>query len=158
MPDGFWPASPKRTYTLESAIPASAFSKGDLLVFDSNSSLSRIAWTEAAGMATGADIAGVAASDSIDSIDDQVPYYLPGPQTIWWASLDSASGDALRPGTETDVNFDVAEGRYYVDPASSNTVRAVIVRGADGVGSVDQSVQSKVLCKLIYHAGDIDIS
>lgn len=154
MPNGLWPASPKRTYFMESAIPASAFSKGDVLAYDSNSSLSRISETWPAN----GDIAGVAAADSIDSIDDQVPYYVPGPQTIWWASLDSATGNALRPGTEADILFDTAEGRYFVDPGSTNSVRAVIVRGSDGVGSVDQSVQSKVLCKLIYHAGNVDLS
>jgi hypothetical protein len=152
MPNGFWYAGGD-THTFESAIPSSAFSKGDLLTFTSNSSLSRIN-----PQLLGADIAGVATSDSIDSIDNQCSYIVPGPDTLFWASLDSASGSALRPGTEADVLFAVANNRYYVEPDSTNTAIAVIVRGSAGVGAVDQSVQSKVLCKLIYHSGQIDLS
>jgi len=106
----------------------------------------------------GADIAGVALADSIDSIDNLVPYLVPGPDTLFWASLQSADATALAPGAECDVAFDVAEGRYYVDPSSTGTVVAVIVRGNAGVGAVDQSVQSKVLCKLIYHSGQLELS
>lgn len=152
MPNGFWYAG-GNTHVFESAVPSSAFSKGDLLTFTSASSLSRIN-----PEVFGADIAGVATSDSNDSISDQVGYIVPGPDTLFWASLDSASGSALRPGTETDVLFAVANNRYYIEPDSSNTVIAVLVRGSAGVGSIDQSVQSKVLCRLIYHSGQIDIS
>lgn len=156
MPNGFWYAGGD-SHVMESAIPSSAFSKGDLLVFDSNSSLSRIPWAASPGLSS-TDIAGVALSDSVDSISDQVPYLVPGPDTLFWASLDTATGNALRPGTEADIQFSTANARYYVDPDSSTTARAVIVRGSAGVGAVDQSVQSKVLCRLIYHAGNLDIS
>lgn len=155
MPNGFWYAGGD-THVVESAIPASAFSKGDLLMFDSNSSLSRV--PSVATGTFGNDIAGVALSDSIDSIANQVPYLVPGPDTLFWASLDTASSNALRPGTECDVFFAVANNRYYVDPDSSASALAVIVRGSAGAGSVSQSVQSKVLCKLIYHSGLIDLS
>lgn len=156
MPNGFWYAGGD-THVMESAIPSSAFSKGDLLVFDSNSSLSRIPWASSPGMSS-TDIAGIALSDSNDSIANQVPFMVPGPDTLLWASVHTATTNALRPGTEADINFSTANGRYYVDPTSANTVRAVIVRGSSGVGAVDQSVQSKVLCRLIYHAGNVDIS
>ncbi len=155
MPNGFWYAGGD-THVFESAQPASAFSKGDLLMFDSNSSLSRL--PSVATGTFGNDIAGVATSDSNDSIDNVVNFVVPGPDTLFWASLDSASGDALLPGTECDVFFAVANGRYYVEPDSSASATAVIVRGSAGVGAVSQSVQSKVLCRLIYHSGLIDLS
>jgi len=157
MPNGFWYAGGE-THTFHESIPASAFSKGDLLLFDgSGSSLSRVPFAAAAGLSAN-DIVGVALSDSNDSIDDRVTYLRPGSDTIFWASLASVDATALEPGTDSDIDFDVAEGRYHLDPSSTATVRAVIVQGNTGVGAVDQSVQSKVLCKLIYHAGNIDIS
>lgn len=152
MPNGFWYAGGD-THVFESAIPSSAYSKGDLLTFTSASSLSRIN-----PQLLGADIAGIATSDSIDSIDDQCSYIVPGPDTLFWASLDTASGSALRPGTEADVLFGTGNNRYFVEPDSSNTAIVVLVRGSAGVGSVSQSVQSKVLCRLIYHSGQIDLS
>ena len=155
MPNGFWYAGGD-THVFESSIPASAFSKGDLLMFDSNSSLSRL--PSVATGTFGNDIAGVATSDSIDSIDDQCSFIVPGPDTLFWASLDTGTSNALRPGTECDVFFAVANARYFLEPDSSASATAVIVRGFDGVGSVSQSVQSKVLCKLIYHSGLIDLS
>lgn len=156
MPNGFWYAG--GDYTTEEAKPASAFSKGDLLLLDSNSSLSRMPWAAAPGMAS-TDIAGVALADSIDSIQDRVPYLVPQPDTLFWASANSAHAGDVTAGDEVDINFAVANNRYYADPASSNTVRAVIVRGlGQDVISADQSVQSKVLCKLIYHAGNLDLS
>ncbi|GAG10982.1 unnamed protein product [marine sediment metagenome] len=152
MPNGFWYAGGD-THVFESAKPVSAFSKGDLLTL-STSSLSRIATT----YASGSDIVGVATSDSIDSIDGLCSYIVPGPDTLFWASAASGIGTAMIPGAEGDVLFDVAEGRYHVDLSSTNSVRAVVMRGSAGVGSVSQSVQSKVLCKLIYHAGNLDLS
>jgi len=152
MPNGFWYAGGD-THTMEAAIPSSAFSRGDLIAY-SSSSLSRVSEVFAAG----ADIAGVAMADSTDSIDNLVSILIPGPDTLFWASLQSADATALAPGAEADIGFDVAEGRYFVDPSSTNSVRAVIVRGNTGVGAVDQSVQSKVLCKLIYHAGNLELS
>lgn len=153
MPNGLWYAG-GHTHRVEASVPSSAFSKGDLLIYNSSSSLSRMAET----MASGADIAGVALCDSIDSIDNKVPYLVPGPDTLFWASADSATGSALTPGFECDILFAVANNRYYVAPGSANSVRAVVVRGAAGVGNVDQSVQSKALIKLIYHAGNVDIA
>lgn len=153
MPNGFWYAG--GDVTREAAIPASAFSKGDLLVLNSNSSLSRV---PSVATGTSDDIVGVADADSIDSINNVVSYTVPQPDTLYWASLVSNSANALRPGTECDIFFNTGNARYYVDPGSSDTARAVIVRGSAGVGSVDQSVQSKVLVKLIYHAGNLDLS
>lgn len=152
MPNGLWFAGGD-TATMETAIPSSAFSKGDLLQFDSNSSLSRMNVL----FPSGADIAGVAVCDSTDSIENKVSYIVPGPDTLFWASANSASGNAFVPGSECDVLYSTANNRYYVDPGSTNSVRAVVVRGVSGVGAPSQSVQSKVLCRLIYHAGNLEL-
>lgn len=156
MPNGFWFAGGK-SHRIETSIPSSAFSKGDLLLFDSNSSLSRVPWASSPGLASG-DILGVALSDSIDSINNQVSFLVPGPDTLFWASLQSVDATALTPSLECDIHFDVVENRYFVDPSSTGTTRVVLVRGNVGVGAIDQSVQSKVLCKLIYHAGNLELS
>ncbi len=151
MPNGFWYAGGD-THVFESAIPSSAFSKGDILTYDSNSSLSGIDVTFSSSADT---IAGVALSDSIDSLNDQVPYLIPGPDTLFWASLQSVDATALTPGVAVDIRFDVAENRFFVDPSSKNTENVMIMRGNTGVGAVDQSVQSKVLCRLVATAGNI---
>lgn len=149
MPDGFWYASGGRS--TEDAIPGSAFSKGDLLMYDSNSSLSRADER----FPSGADIAGVALSGSDASINDKVPYLVPESDTHFWSRCTAASSSDLTPGVECDVFFDTGEGRYYLEPGSTNSVRAVVVRGTP---TIDQSVQSKVLAKLIYHAGNLELS
>lgn len=149
MPNGFWYAS--GGYSTDKAIPASAFSKGDLLQYDSNSSLSRLNEKFPAA----ADIAGIALADSTQSIDDHVTYLIPESDTHFWASLISNHASDVTPGQESDVKFDTADGRYHLDPGSTNSVRAVVVRGTD---VVDQSVRSKVLTKLIYHAGNLELS
>ena len=74
MPNGFWYAG-GTTHRNEESIPSSAFSKGDILTY-SSSSLSRHDT-----QLMGADIAGIALADSIDSIDDKVPFLVPGPLT-----------------------------------------------------------------------------
>ena len=149
MPNGLWYAGGD-THTFESSIPSSAFSKGDILAFTSTSSISRASEVFVAGE----NYAGVATSDSVDSIDDQCSYIVPGPDTLFWASLQSVDVTALVPGLHCDIGFDLLENRYFVDPSSTNSLRAVIVRGNTGVGAVDQSVQSKVLIRLIHVAGD----
>lgn len=143
MPNGFWYAS--GCYSTEQAAPASAFSKGDLLMLTSDSSLSRLD-------PVSADKAvGVALCDSTQSIAGKVPYLVPGADALFWASL-ATNASAATAGTYCDVHFSTANNRYYVVPTSASTARAIIVRGTD---EVDQSVQSKVLCKLIYHDGDL---
>ena len=149
MPNGFWYARGK-THEFAEAIPSSAFSKGDLLTLDSNSSLSRV---EEVFTSSADTVVGVALADSDSSINDRVGYLIPGADTVFWASLQSNDATALVPGLECDIAFDVAEGRYFVDPSSTNTIMVVIARGNTGVGSIDQSVQSKVLVRFRTHTG-----
>lgn len=155
MPNGFWYASGNARF--ESAIPASAFSKGDLLMFTSTSSLSRVP-SVATGTDTSGDIAGVATSDSNDSIDNKVGFIAPEADTLFWARWLDAQASNATPGAEGDIFFSTSSGRYFVTTASAATARVVIVRGNVGVGAVDQSVESKVLVKLIYHGGNVDLS
>lgn len=147
MPNGFWYASGGRT--TDERIPGSAFSKGDLLALDSSSSLSRIAETH------GQDIYGVALADSNDSINDLVPVLVPEDDTHFWSRISDVLTSELTTGVEADILFDTGVGRYYVEPGSTNTARSVTVRGTD---DIDQSVQSKALVKLIFNAGDLELS
>ena len=133
--------------------PASTFTRGDLLCFDSASSLSRINEL----MASGDDIIGVALSNSAQSINNRVCVGIPCADTLWWASAHSATGSAMTPGQEFDVSYGVPNGGQFVT-TSTTSVRVVVVRGTAGHNAVDQSVESKVLVKLIYHGGNLEIS
>lgn len=151
MPNGFWYARGV-THEFQEAIPSSAFSKGDLLTLDSNSSYSRVDEV----FNTSADtIFGVATSDSDQSINDRVGAIIPGPDTVFWASVQSADPTLQTVGLECDVGFDVAERRYFVDPSSTNSTRVVIVNGDVGVGAVAQSVQSTVQVRFVFNVGSL---
>ena len=104
MPNGFWYARGK-THEFAEAIPSSAFSKGDLLTLDSNSSLSRV---EEVFTSSADTVVGVALADSDSSINDWVGYLIPGSDTVFCARLQSNDATALVPGLECDFAFDVA--------------------------------------------------
>lgn len=147
MPNGFWYASgPCRK---DERKAGSAFSKGDLLALDSNSSLSRLnPYALAAGT-----VYGVATADSIDSIRGKAGCIVVEPTTRFWAAL--TPGQTPTAGTASGVSFAVAlGGRYEVD--GSSTTNAVVVTA--GVADVDQSVQSKVIVAFKFAAGELDIS
>lgn len=140
MPNGLWYArGPQRFHQ---AIPVSAFSKGDLLMFDSNSSFSRVNVL----LASGVDIAGVAMADSVDSISNLVTAIVPNPDTEFWCSLATNLTSVTTPGVSGDILFAVANNRCYLDPSSTNSARAVVVLGTN---EVDQSVQSRVLVRIL---------
>lgn len=150
MPNSFWYAGgPCETLH---AKPASAFSKGDLLMLDSTSSVSRVNVL----LASGVDWVGIALGDSNQSILGNVPYLRVDERTELWCSLATNLTSHVTPGVEADILFSTANNRQYFDPASANSVRAVCVRGTAGPLSVDQSVQSKVLVRLIRHAGNAE--
>jgi hypothetical protein len=141
------------TLTILRGKPASAFSKGDILMLDSTSSLSRIAET----FASGVDIAGVADADSNQSISNEVPYIVPESDTIFRASL-ATNASAVTPGVECDLLHSLANGRAYVQPSSANSVRFVITRGTAGPLALPTSVESVCEGKLIYHAGNLELA
>ena len=150
MPNGFWYAG--GDYNTEQAIPGSAYSKGDLIMLTSASSFSRV---PSVTTGTSDDIFGVATSSSVQSIDNLATVVVPNADTLFWASLTTVATSHATPGVTCDIFFSTNNNRYYVDHTSSNTPRAVIVRGTN---EVDQSVQSHVLVKLIYNAGNLVLS
>lgn len=135
------------------SIPSSAFSKGDLLCLTSASSFSRISEL----MPAGGDIAFVALCDSNQSIANKVPALKVSADMEFLASAHSATGSGMTTGQEFDFAFSAANGRYYVT-TSTDSVRAVIVRGTIGAMALDQSVHSQVVVKLIRHAGNLELS
>ena len=138
MPNfGLWYA--RGPEVVRAAKPASAFSKGDLLVFDSSSSLSR-----APILVGDIAIAGVANSDSLSSFNNEIPYTVADPRTVFW-SISSTVGSALTPGRELDFVEDNA-GRPYVN--DSELTSMVLVEEIEAEGP-DPSVQSRVLVRFL---------
>lgn len=147
MPNGFWYASgPCRK---DSRIPGSAFSKGDMLALDSNSSLSRLN-PYVAGTAA---LYGIATADSIDSIDNKVGCIVIQPTTYFWSM--TTVGVTLATGDESGVSFSAAKpGRYWTDDSTTTNV-VVIIEGTD---RIDQSVQSRVIVQFKYADSELDLS
>ena len=131
---------------VESAISGSKFSRGDILLFDVGSTVSKLGPN-----ADEADIAGVALASSNDSINALIPVLLPDGADVFLS--DSTAGTAFVIGTEYDV--DIMNSRHQVT-SSTNTPRVVIVKATGGV--LGQSNDSRVLCKFISHSGLIDLS
>ena len=106
------------------AIPSSAFSKGDLLILDANSSLSRLADPSASAVSSA--IVGVAEASSLQSLNDQVPYTLALPGTIFLASAHSTSQFTV--GEHFDVGYtDSFPDTRFVVHNSTNTPQVVIM-------------------------------
>lgn len=145
MPNGLWYAGGD-SHKYEESIPASAFSAGDLLFLTSASSLSRFPEL----MPSGALIAGVAVGGSNQSIANKCSYLIPGADTLFWASCSTALTSHLTVGEKHDINFGLGNNRSFV-VASQTSSRCVIVRGTQ---EVDQSVQSKVLVRLLVSGAE----
>jgi len=133
-------------YRESTGIPSSAFSKGDLLTLDSNSSLSRIAET----FESGDDIAAIAMASSLQSINNQVPVLIPERTTEFWS--DCTIGSQFTAGTEWD--FEYTGGKFFLT-TSQTTVRAVVLHGG-GSADVNDSNISRVRVALILNAGNVD--
>lgn len=136
-------------YITDEREPASAFSKGDLLALNSNSSLSRLN----PYAATTGSIFGVATCDSTQSIRGLCTVLIPTPQTLFWSA--TTAGVTLEAGDESNISFDASSPyRQFVDD-SAGTASVVVVKG---INEVDQSRQSKVLVKLKYADSELDLS
>lgn len=135
------------TATMAEAVPTSAFSKGDLLVYTSASSLSR-----SPVITTTLDIAGIAMADSTDSINNKVPYLIPDADTVFFSQ--ATANSQMTPGQELDLLYSAADG--WVVTTSANTARVVVQRGTKDIQG--QSDQSRVLVKLIRHDGKLEHS
>lgn len=123
-------------YRESTAIASSAFSKGDVLMFDSASSLSRANEL----FTSGVTIVGVALADSTESRpgDQEVPYILVQDNTYFYS--DCTPGTEFQAGDLRDLEYD-ATNRFRV-ATSTNTVRVKIApRGGtqDVQGQSDKS-------------------
>jgi hypothetical protein len=114
-------------------IPASAFSKGDPLMLTSASSLSRLD-----NLLVG-QVAGVAMADSLDSLDNQVPYIVALANTVFVSA--ATVGSQFTPGEELDLVY--TGGRFFV--ATSNNTGTVVIREDGGSTDFINSNTSEVL-------------
>lgn len=148
MPNGLWPAGGKSWPQTNEVAAASAFSKGDLLAITS-SGLSRL---NPYALGSGA-LYGIATCDSTQSVDGLCTVCVASPEHLYWSR--TTSGVTLIAGEESGISFVAsAPGRYWLDE-STTTAAAVVVRGT---ADVDQSQESKVLVKLKYAGGELDLS
>jgi hypothetical protein len=145
MPNGLWYAS--GPYEMDEAIPSSAFSEGDVLVYDSNSSLSQWDITEGAG-----DIVGVAATDSLNSFNDKCSYVKALPLTVFWSI--ATAGSAFTAGEEVDVDVDAAGRPVLV--TSANTARFVVELNTALLDDVAPSTQSRQRVRFLTHSGLVE--
>lgn len=136
---GLWYAyGPKE---MREAVPASAFSAGDILCLDSNSSLSRMPATFPLSL----PVAGVACSASTASANNKVAYIVPEADTVFWSEC--TTGSQMTEQEVLDIEYTSA--RFMVTTSNnSRTVR--IQRGTEDVGG--QSLQSRVLVKFQHSA------
>jgi hypothetical protein len=144
MPNGFQYA--RGGYETDARIPSSAFSKGDLLMLTSASSLSRV---NPYAIAAGAEVYGVATCDSTQSISNKVTCIRPKPDTIFKVGIVAASGHTT--GVSSGVSFIAASGRYVAESGGTAVVAVVA-----GVAECDQSVSSHILVRLVTSGGLVD--
>jgi hypothetical protein len=121
--------------------PASAFSRGDILMLTSASSLS------GAPIAGGVDIAGIALADSTQSINGRVVYAPPSPDEIYWSSI--VTGSAYTVGSAVTVCYSAAS-RWHVSTATHVGFAATVVKGTS---ELVQSGESRIQIQFVGNAG-----
>jgi len=137
-----WPASGGGKF-IEAAI-GSQFTKGDVLTYNAASALSRIN-----NVAVGADIAGIAMTDSRNSINNKATYFVPDFDTVLWADVEA--GSTATRGAR--VGFTATNARGHIVASAATTARAVVERGVAEIEG--QSVRSRIQIRLISEAGDL---
>jgi hypothetical protein len=75
-------------------------------------------------------IAGIAMADSLESLNDQVPYRIPLPNAVFWVSTTTTSG--FTGGQTLDLGFSAAS-RYYALDSANTAVARVDPDGASGL-------------------------
>ena len=125
-------------YEMGEAVAASAFTKGDILMYNSSSQLSSLPQV---GQTTG-DLAGIAASDSADSVNQKVAYVKITPDTVFWSN--ATPGSTYTVGAKVNFNHGALTQGWGAN-GSSGTVLAVVERGVADIEG--QSVESRVLLR-----------
>lgn len=148
----FWyAAGPYRESTREAG---SAFSKGMLLGYNTDSKLSELNLLAAVGTAR---IAGVAKADSTESIDSEVPFIVAHPDTLFHADIPDNIASQFTDGERLDVvkadaNISAVSGDHVVGNSTSTARIAIAARG-DHRNVID-SDRSRVVVSLLGAAGE----
>jgi hypothetical protein len=127
---------------IEEGIPASAFSRGDLLVFDSNSSLSGAPLSNLSAI----DLAGIAQADSDASFRNRVPYIKARNDTVVWSELTGGLTSAITAGRE--LSFEADEDGRPVATSNDNDPAAVVERPFDEIENLNSGV-SRIMLRLL---------
>ena len=115
--------------------PASAFSAGNVLEFNSSSSLS------AANLTLANDFVGVAITDSDKSdVNGRVPYVLLQTGTRFWAHTATNVTSTYTEGSGWDF---ILSGGNHIVQSSATTVR-VVVSPSGNQANIDQSNESRI--------------
>ncbi len=135
---------PRRETT---CIPGSVFTKGDVLMYTSASSISALPHsTNSLGALAASLVVGVALADSSDSINNQVPYIIADRDTVFWS--DATTGSQFTAGESLDL--ETTSGAWRVTTSAISPMVRIVPRG----GSQDlnliggsNSAKSQVLVK-----------
>lgn len=125
-------------FEMDEGKPASAFSKGDILMYNSSSSLSGLPQV---GQTTG-DLAGIACSDSNKSVNGKVTFIKIRPDTVFWSN--ATPGSTYTRGAKVNFNFGALTERWGAN-GSTGTIIAVVERDIADVEGL--SVESRVLVR-----------
>lgn len=135
---------PRREST---GIPSSVFTKGDILMFTSASSLSVIPHsTNSVGALAAGLVIGVALADSSKSLNNQVPYIVADRDTVFWS--DATIGSQFTAGESVDV--ETTSGAWRATTSAISPMLRVVPRGGskelEDIGG-SNSNKSLILCK-----------